>query len=159
MYFCSICKKDIEEEMPAVLTMGRSMTPRYLCGECEGLLDTATRCHESEKIKEAMSRIGQTLAASNCEDNAVITTVNSILKQADERLGAIEDGSYDFSLDDQSEEEFELSEDMLETEEDREQDRREAEAEKKFDKVLNWAWVGIGVVFVALVVYMIFFNK
>ena len=158
MYFCSICKKDIQEEMPAVLTMGRSMTPRHLCGECEGLLEDATRSHESEQIKEAMARLGETLAETNCEDSAVISTVNSLLKQASERLSAIEDGSYDFAQDDEAEEEFELSEDMLESEEDRAQDLIDEEREKKFDKVLNWAWLGIGIAFVAYLVWFFFFR-
>ena len=158
MYFCSICKKDIEEEMPAVLTMGRSMTPRHLCTECEALLDSATRSRESDTIKEAMGRLAETLAASGCEDGAVIATVNNLLTEANSRLEAIEDGSYDFTMDEQAEEEFELSEDMLETEEDRELDRIEEEREKRFDKVLNWAWLGIGIGFVAYLVWFFFFR-
>ena len=158
MYFCSICQKDIEEEMPAVLTMGRSMTPRHLCGECEELLDTATRSRESDAIKEAMARLGETLATSGCEDGAVISTVNDLLSEAGTRLDAIENGSYDFSLDEQAEEEFELSEDMLETEEDRELDRIEQEREKRFDKILNWAWLFIGIGVVAYLVWFFFFR-
>ena len=70
----------------------------------------------------------------------------------------IEDGSYDFTLDEQTEEEFELSEDMLETEEDRELDRIEEEREKRFDKILNWAWLFIGIGFVAYLVWFFFFR-
>lgn len=158
MYFCSICKKDIEEEMPAVLTMGRSMTPRHLCSECEALLDTATSSRESDKIKEAMGRISETLMSSACEDGAVIATVNDLLESASERLRAIEEGSYDFSLDEQSEDEFEITADMMETEEDRELDRIDEEREKRFDKVLNWAWLGIGVGIVAYFVWFFFFR-
>lgn len=158
MYFCSICKKDIEEESPAVLTMGRSMSPRHLCGDCAALLDTATTSREVDTIKEAMGHLGETLAASGCEDGAVISTVNDLLESAGARLSAIEEGSYDFSLDEQSEEEFEITEDLMETEEDRELDRIDEEREKRFDKILNWAWLGIGICFVAYLVWFFFFR-
>ena len=65
-------------------------------------------------------------------------------------------GEYDFALDeiaDQSGNEGfdDIPEELKETEEDRLLDEKEAEALKKFDKVLNWLWAGVGV-FAAVVI-------
>ena len=52
MHYCSICKSDFESETPSVLTMGRSMTPRYMCPDCEALMDEAIGSRDIEKARE-----------------------------------------------------------------------------------------------------------
>ena len=158
MHYCSICKCDFESETPSVLTMGRSMTPRYMCPECEGLMDEAITSREVEKAREAIAKLGEILAASDSDDAPVILEVTSHLEGAKKRANAIEAGTYDFALDENTGEEFELTEDLLETEEDRELDRQEEVAEERMNKVLNWAWVGVGIAVVAYFVFMIIYK-
>ncbi len=155
MHYCSVCKRDFESETPSVLTMGRSMTPRYICPECEALMDEAIGAVEPDQAKSAIAKLGEILAASDSEDTPVILAVTSHLGRAKKRAQAIEEGTYDFSLDEEDTEEFELTEDMMETEEDRELDRREEEQEQRLNTFLNWAWVGIGIGVVAYIVWMI----
>ena len=68
-------------------------------------------------------------------------TVNSVMKAAAERANLIKEGKYDFSLDEEPDEEEEgfdeIPEELLETEEDKELDRQDEEKLKKFDKVYN----------------------
>ena len=158
MHYCSICKCDFESETPSVLTMGRSMTPRYMCPECEELMDEAISSPDFGKAREAIARLGEILAASDSDDAPVILEVSSHLEQSKKRADAIEAGTYDFTLDEASGEEFELTEDLLETEEDRELDRQEAAAEERMNKFLNWAWVGVGIAVAAYIVFMIVRN-
>ena len=155
MHYCSVCKKDFDSETPSVLTMGRSMTPRYICPECEALMDEAVRASEPETAKNAIAKLGDILATSDSEDTPVILAVTSHLDRAKKRAQQIEDGTYDFSLDEEEGEEFELTEDLLETEEDRELDRREEEQEKRLNNFLNWAWLGIGIAVVGYIIYLI----
>lgn len=135
--------------------MGRSMTPRYICPECEALMDEAIGATDPEAIRGAIARLGDLLAASDIDDGPVIHAVTSHLDHAKKRAQQIEDGTYDFSLDEEEGEEFELTEDLLETEEDRELDRREEEQEKRLNTFLNWAWLGIGVGVVGYIIYLI----
>ncbi len=158
MHICSICQKDIDNETPTVLTMGRSMTPRYICEECEALLDEATHAREVDACREAIGRLGDLLAKNDCEDGSVISTVSSYLEFAKARAEKIEEGTYDFSIDEKEDEEFEISEDLMETEEDRELDRIEQEKEEKLNTFLNWSWVGVGIGIVAYLVWLIFFK-
>lgn len=155
MHYCSVCQKDFDLETPSVLTMGRSMTPRYICPECEALMDEAIRATSATASREAIAKLGEILATSDSDDTPVILAVTSHLEEAKQRADAIEAGTYDFSLDERETEEFELTEDMLETEEDRELDRREEEQEKKLNNFLNWAWLVVGVGLVAYIVFMI----
>ena len=158
MHYCSVCGKDFESETPSVLTMGRSMTPRYICPDCEALMEEAIGATEPERIREAIATLGESLAHSDSDDTPVIIEVSSHLERAKTRLTKIEDGTYDFSLDESEEEEFELTEDLMETEEDRELDRREEEQEQRMNKVLNWLWVFVGIGVVAYFIFLIIYK-
>ena len=155
MHYCSVCQKDFDCETPSVLTMGRSMTPRYICPECEALMDQALCERDVTLAREAIAALGARLAASDSDDAPVILAVTSHLDAAKVRANAIERGEYDFTLDENPTEEFELTEDLLETEEDRELDRRDEEDERKLNKFLNWAWLFIGIGVVAYIVWLI----
>ena len=80
-----------------------------------------------------------------------------MMRRAGERAAAIEKGTYDFSEDASEDEEemIEIPEELRETEEDRALDEKDAEAEKKFDKIMNWAWAGILAAFVIYFAYII----
>ena len=142
MHYCSVCQKDFDCETPSVLTMGRSMTPRYICPECEALMDQALCERDVTLAREAIAALGARLAASDSDDAPVILAVTSHLDAAKVRANAIERGEYDFTLDENPTEEFELTEDLLETEEDRELDRRDEEEMEKVNKVMNYVTIG-----------------
>lgn len=158
MEYCSICQKGIEKEEPVILTMGGFAHPRYICDECAALIDQASLAKEYDTITEAMDRLGALLAKNDDEDYAVVETMEDIMLAARVRADAIRDGKYDFSRDETDEEEFEITPDLLETEEDRELDRKDKEAEARLDKFMNWAWVGFGVAFVAYLVWFFFLR-
>ena len=141
---CCICDELIEREDAPVLAMGGAGYPRLLCDRCASLLDTATLGRDFDEIKDAIGEIG-TIMADHDPDGVTYRIVSSLMIDASERAKAIKEGSYDFALDeDQTCEGYdELPEELRETEEDAELDRRDAESAKKFDKVLNWLWVGV----------------
>lgn len=137
---CTVCNKEFKSEEPKILAMGAYGTPKYVCDGCSEDLDEATLGREPEKIAAAMDRIGQRLADTN-PDKSTFMTVNSVMKAAAERANLIKEGKYDFSLDEEPDEEEEgfdeIPEELLETEEDKELDRQDEEKLKKFDKVYN----------------------
>ena len=49
---CCICNKNIDREDAPVLSMGGAGIPRYLCEECEALLDAATLSKSYEEAGE-----------------------------------------------------------------------------------------------------------
>ncbi len=155
---CSICYKKIEDtENAPILAMGHYGTPRYICPECEELIETAQKSREIEKIESAMARLGQTVGNVSAGDEIVLETVEEIFRTATERAEKIKLGTYDFSLDEAEGEEFELEEipeELLETEEDKKKTEREAEINKKFNKVMD---IITAAVFIAAVAALICF--
>ena len=155
---CSICKAEIENENPSVLTMGGYGNPRYVCENCDAEIERMLYSQVPAEAQAAMKRLGDHLARIGCEDNAVIDTMQEMMRRAGERAAAIEKGTYDFSEDaaEEGEEEMiEIPEELQETEEDRALDEKDAEAEKKFDKIMNWAWAGVLAAFVIYFAYII----
>ena len=162
---CCICTKQIEREDPAVLAMGGAGIPRYLCDECENLLDTATLSHNHEEAGVAIGKLSK-MMAENDPDRVTYTIVSDLLLKASDRAVAIKEGSYDFSLDEQHAEEEgfdDIPEDLQETEEDKEKDRIDEEKQKQFDKFFNYAVIGACIAFVGLLIWKIietfFLNK
>ena len=152
---CSLCNNVCEDDSP-VLVMGPYGNPRLVCGECSSELDEITLGKEPETIKAAMQRLGDKIAAKNPDDLS-LETVNSIFESAGERLKLIEEGSYDFSLDDNSSEDqlSDIPEDQRETDEDRLRDEQEAKLNAKFDRFLNWFLLGAGIVVAGVIIWKI----
>jgi hypothetical protein len=149
--YCVICKRPIEKEEPAVLTMGGFGVPKCICGQCEETIDKMTTGTDYEEIIESCVSLGESLTRGDTGDNSVIATVNGLIKNASERAAKIKDGTYDFSLDEKSDDEdFEITEDIAETEEDRALDEKEAKANKVLDTILTWA---SGIIIVVAVVF------
>ena len=152
---CTVCDREITAEEPKLLSISAFGNPKYLCDECASDIEEITLGREFEKIGEAMERLGKKMADSS-PDNSTFSTVNEIMEESAERAKLIREGKYDFSLDDEPEDEGgfdEIPEELQETEEDRELDRQDEENLKKFNKVYNillaiiiaailgfWAW-------------------
>ena len=60
-------------------------------------------------------------------------------------------------VDEVEEEDYEIPEDMKETEEDRLLDEKERESNQRFDKIMNWIWAALLVGVVAFLVWWVFF--
>jgi len=153
---CSICKRAVDSEAAAILTLGGFGNPRYMCSECDSDFEDATRAREIDKITEAMDRIGKKMSESNVDDKLVLKTVKEIMEEAAERGAKIKSGEYDFSLEDNGEaltEEYEVPEELRETEEDKEIERKEAEKNAKFDKISNWICLAVLALALGYVIY------
>ncbi len=157
---CCICKARIETENPAVLTVSSFGNPRYLCDSCDADFTSALKAKEYSEIKDAVSKIGGKMESSGVEDELVIDEAGVIIERATARAEAIRDGSYDFSLDEESPDDSELEEaDLLieeeaeESEEEREKRLKKERYAKIFDTATTWT---IGVVIVAAIGYLIY---
>ena len=137
---CCICQNNIEREDPAILSLGGTGNARVLCDGCESLIDTATLGRDYEEIGSALGELGRRTADGD-PDRVTYNVVNSIMMKAADRAKKIKDGTYDFSLDsetDGSDVDFdEIPEELKESEEDIEKDKADEEKMKKFDKVYN----------------------
>ncbi len=158
---CCICKKNVEQECAPILMMSAYGIPRYICPECESAIDKAMESLDPETINDSCRKLGESLTAGNTDDTAVIDEVNKIIFDAKSRCKKIKDGTY--SEDENSEngkdsdavkneEEFELTEDLLETEEDRAKDEHDAKVAKIVDTAVSWA---AGIMIVAAIVFFI----
>ena len=112
---CSICKAEIENENPSVLTMGGYGNPRYVCENCDAEIERMLYSQVPAEAQAAMKQLGDHLARIGCEDNAVIDTMQEMMRRAGERAAAIEKGAYDFSEDaaEEGEEENEVDDDLI----------------------------------------------
>lgn len=161
---CCICNRKIDREDPAVLAMGGAGIPRYLCDECEQLLDTATLSKDHEEAGVAIGRLSK-MMADNDPDPVTYAIVKQILLTSSDRAVAIKEGKYDFSLDEKPVEEDgfeEIPEELQESEEDKEKDRIDEEKMKKFDKIYNVFLIVLCVAFVGFLVWKVietFFLK
>ena len=148
---CSLCRASADSESAAILTMTKFAVPKYLCQECENDLENATRGIDIALIEASIDKIYARLRDKAVEDELVINEVAGILKDATDRLELIKSGEYDPEAD--CEEEYEIPEELLESEEDRELDRIEEEKNKKLDKVYNWVLWGAIIGCSAYIIY------
>lgn len=154
---CSVCYRAIEDkDSAAILTMGHFGTPRFLCKDCEELVNTAQLSHDVTEAEAAMARLGETVGNYSALDAAVLEAVENILRAAADRAEKIKSGTYDFSLDEKEDADAleEIPEELLETEEDKEKTEREERASRKFNKVMD---VITAIVFTAAVAVLLYF--
>lgn len=152
---CCTCLARIENEDAPVLTMSAYGNPKLLCDECAELVEVANYGKDYNSIVEAMDNLTARMSAANIDDRFTVETVTEMLAQSAERAQKIKDGTYDFSLDEAKENEGleDIPEELQETEEDRLLDEKDAEAIAKFDKVMNWLWVGVGIAAAGLIIW------
>ena len=152
---CSICGKEVNASEAPILFMSGAGIPRLVCEHHARLIDTATESREPAEIKSAIAELGEDMLRWETDDMSVIEIINGIIESAAERADLIEKGEYDFSLDEAKgeEDDFDLTPDMLETEEDRAKTEAEEKRNKILDTVLTWA---MGLAIVAAVGFFIF---
>ena len=152
---CCTCLKRIENDDAPVLTMGAYGTPKLLCDDCAALVETVTLGTDYDEITQAMNELTDVITKSNADDRKVVSTITEILEQSAKRAQQIKEGTYDFSLDEVDEGFDEIPEELQETEEDRLLDEKEAESNAKFDRMMNWLWLGVGVLACAFLVWRV----
>ena len=135
---CVICKRPIEKEDPAILMMGGYGVPKCICEECENTVDLLNESVDAAEIREGCRKLGEALTRGDTGDESVIVTVNEIIAEAGEKAERIENGTYDPEEAKDEEEEFDITEDLQETEEDRKLDEEEARANKIYNTVSSW---------------------
>lgn len=135
---CVICKRPIEKEDPAILMMGGYGVPKCICEECENTVDLLNESVDAAEIREGCRKLGEALTRGDTGDESVIVTVNEIIAEAGEKAERIENGTYDPEEAKDEEEEFDITEDLQETEEDRKLDEEEARANKVYNTVSSW---------------------
>ena len=172
---CCICNKIVDSDTAPILTVGGYGNAKYLCEECSSDLDTATSARDFNTIKSAMDSIGDKMRKNNIEDELVIATVGELFVGAKKRANAIKDGTYDFSADEAGEvvsddgsstpeegieslEEFDIPEELRETEEDKQLDAEEKKQGVFYDKIFNWISLGIIVAALGALAYLVFFR-
>lgn len=151
---CAICKRKIESEEPAVLTMSAFGRPLHICEECEKDLDDATLSKDPEVISAAIENVGKKIKDSNNDSKLVLDAVSEIIENATERGEMIRNGVYDFENDESSDEVTdEIPEELLETEEDKALDEKDKKSNEKFDKILNWITLAL---FIGVIGYLVY---
>ena len=155
---CSICKRPVDSEAAAILSVGGFGTPRYMCAECEADIEEMTRSRDVEAINLAIARIGKKMSESETDDRVTLRTIEDVMKSSAERKEKIKEGTYDF---DEEEELDEASEDdgvppeLRESEEDIENERIKAEKYKKIDAITNWVLIAALVGALGFMIYRI----
>ena len=151
---CSCCRAPIDSENAAILALGGYGNAKYLCDECDGYLNIATRGREVAEIDGAIDSVEKRMRRAGIDDTFVLKTVASVMKDARARRDEIASGEYDFSAEEESDGVIEeIPEELRETEEDRLADERELEEAKKWDKVIT---VVSAVIFSAVVIYFLY---
>ena len=137
--------------------MGAYGNPKLLCDECAQIVEKITLGTDYAEITDAMGALTAKMSAANVDDPVTVDTVTEMLVKSAKRAQKIKDGTYDFTLDETADGEGfdDIPEELLETEEDRLLDEKDAEANAKFDKFMNWAWIGVGVVAAAFAIWRI----
>ena len=149
---CCICQAPITNENAPVIAMSAYGNPKCVCEECEAIIDSATLSHDPNEIVESCKSLGEALTRGNTCDEQVIDAVNGIICTASIRCEKIANGNYDFSEDESNEVEFEISDELMESEEDRIKDEKDAKAAKIIDTIASWA---CGVILVGAVIFFI----
>ena len=154
---CSTCLTRITSEDAPVLVMGAYGTPKLLCDDCAALIETITLGRDYDEITAAMQALTEKMSSANIDDRFTVNTVTKILADSAVRAQKIKEGTYDFTLDEQEDEESfeEIPEELQETEEDRLLDEKEAEENAKFDKFMNKLWIVIGVAAAGYIIWKI----
>ena len=162
--YCSICKRPIDTEDPAVLTIGGYGTPKHICTVCEGTIDKMMTLTEYDEIMAECKTLGEALTGGDTGDGSVISTVNELIDKAAERAQSIKDGTYseeedgdsadaDGENEDNEESYDDIPEELRETEEDRALDEKEARNAAIFNTVTTWA---SGIILVAAIGFFIY---
>lgn len=157
MKLCSVCQKEINADSAPILTMGGFGNPKYLCDECALDMDFVTGGKVPEEIEGAMQKISEKMSFARIDDRVVIDAVSEIFSEAGKRAKRISEGTYDFSQDEREDADYDIPDELLESEEDKLLDEKEFRINKKIESVLNWITLGVfSAAVIFIIVYFLF---
>ena len=135
---CAVCKRKVDSESAAILTLGGYANAKYLCDECDGDMEIATRSRDVAEISDAMDRITKKMSAAEIDDKLSLKTVSDLLAEAKDRAEKIKLGEYDFAKEEEDDAAVEeVPEELRETEEDKIRDEEEAAKNRKIDRIIG----------------------
>jgi hypothetical protein len=132
--------------------MGGFGVPKCICEECEKNIDLINESLDPDEIREECRKLGEALTRGDTGDETVIDAVNAIIAGASEKAERIQDGTY-VPETEESEEEFEITEALQETEEDRKLDEEEARVNKITNTVTTWVSAVIILIAIGFFIY------
>ena len=144
---CCICHNEINTETAPILYMGATGVPRCICDECDKSIEEMTKGRDSEAITQACRSIAKRLEEADNGDERTILLIGGMLEGAKARAEKIAAGEFDFEAEENAEstEEFDITEDLMETDEDRALDERDEKIGKIIDTVTTWI-MGLAIV-------------
>ena len=149
---CAVCKRKVDSESAAILTLGGYANAKYLCDACDGDMAIATRSRDCAEISEAMDRITKKMSGAGVDDKLSLKTVSDLLAEAKERAEKIKLGEYDFAREEEDDAAIEeVPEELRETEEDKIRDEEEAVKNRRIDRIIG---IISGVIISAAFVYV-----
>lgn len=154
---CSLCLEAVDSENADILTMGGYGTPKYLCPECAKKIEDVMHGRDYDSIISSLEELNASVLKSNIDNRAVLEAISTILAKGAVRAKAIKEGKLDFDAElaaHDTEEEFEITEDLEELPEDKELDEKEAQQQKKLDKITS---IICGVILLGTLAYLIWY--
>ena len=157
---CSLCLDVVDEERADILTMGAYGTPKYVCPECARKIEEVTSGVDYESIVNALDELNSTVLKSNIDNHTVLECITQILSDGAERAKKIKDGTFDFEAENEEceEEEFDITEDLQESEEDKLLDEQDAIVQKKFDKITSVICAAVLALTLAYLIWYFFIS-
>ena len=140
---CAICKRIVDKNTAPILVMGGFANPRLLCDGCSDDVESMTTSLDANVIEEAMKRVSENLTRSNTDDSTTLSAVTDMFSCASERIKKIRNGENVSDEGEENGEEYEIPEELLETEEDRLLDEKEKLRNRLFDKIFTWVSVAV----------------
>ena len=140
---CAICKRIVDKNTAPILVMGGFANPRLLCDGCSDDVESMTTSLDANVIEEAMKRVSENLTRSNTDDSTTLAAVTDMFSCASERIKKIRNGENVSDEGEENGEEYEIPEELLETEEDRLLDEKEKFQNRLFDKIFTWVSVAV----------------
>ena len=105
---CAICLEYMTEEDPSIIGMSGYGTPVCACERCIDMLDKALNSTDYDEIVSNMDAVYEIMKKKNNDHPLVVDIVSEMLNRAAKRAGAIKEGTYDFSLDEEENTEEEV---------------------------------------------------
>ena len=142
MHHCALCYRESED--PALFFISKYGKPKYICEACEKEYETATRDRDPDTAEQALQGLYE--KAKQNPDVAVVEMLGNTLREANQRITEIRNGSYDFAKDEEDDPDMllEVPEELRQDPEEAEEEQAAAEKEKSVtrgDRILNLCWL------------------
>lgn len=159
---CSVCQQQFESEAPDVLTFTKKGAAKLICPHCKEIYETASFSRDPDEAATAIKELREITAQNH--DAIVLDLFAETFPEMEARVTAIRDGSYDFSLDELSDEDDGIPEEYKQDPEEAAEEARLAEEAKRItpiDRIITALWIVVGIVAtisLGLTIYRVLFS-